>query len=76
MKAGSPDYIPYNKALVLKGEKDESEELMEEVKELKKSLQDSQKAVQDRFDELMVCYSGISLEQAVMLGIKLFALSI
>ena len=40
MQAGDADYIPYNKALVLKEEKDEDEELKKEVKELKKSLQD------------------------------------
>ena len=54
MQAGSADYIPHNKALVLKEEKDENEELREEVKELKKSLQDHQKALQDRFDEIKV----------------------
>ena len=51
MKAGSADYIPYNQALVLKGEKDESEELKEE---LKKSMQDNQRALQECFNELKV----------------------
>ena len=54
MKAGSADYIPYNQALVLKGEKDESEELKEDLKELKKSMQENQRALQERFDELKV----------------------
>ena len=40
MQAGDADYIPYNRAIVLREENDESEELKEEVKALKKSMQD------------------------------------
>lgn len=46
MRAGNPDYIPNNKALVLKEEKDDSEELKESVQELQKSFQDQQIALQ------------------------------
>ena len=42
MQAGSADYIPHNRAIVLKDEKNESEELKEEAKQLQKSLQDQQ----------------------------------
>ena len=56
------DYIPQNKALVFKDEKDDSEELKEQVKELRKSMKDQkkalrnqQKALQDRLDDIVVC---------------------
>ena len=42
------------KALVLKDEKDESEELKESVQQLQKSLEDQKKAFQDRLEEIKV----------------------
>ena len=35
---GNADYIPYNKAMVLKGEEDDTEELKKEIQELKESI--------------------------------------
>lgn len=40
MKNGNYDYIPQNQALVLKEEKDESEELKERVEQLQKSMEE------------------------------------
>jgi len=47
MSGKNTDYMPHNKALGLKEEKDGSKKLKKEVMELKRS-------VQDQFDELKV----------------------
>lgn len=53
MKAYSADYIPYKRAIILKGEEDDSEELKKEIKELKESFNNA-------LLEIKVCFIEIS----------------
>lgn len=54
MNDGNADYIPYNKALVLEGEEDDSEELKKEIQELKESLLEM-KVMTSCFVQLFQC---------------------
>ena len=53
MSKGNIDYIPFGKALVLKG-KTEEEELKKELEELQKLVRDRFNSIVHRFDELEV----------------------
>ena len=50
----SIDYIPFHKAISLKGKGDEGDELKEEVEQLKESMKDNFSSIRNHFDGLKV----------------------